>query len=173
MPSDEKVSEGKAAEVDEGTEQKSSAEGKQDDSASGSDNNHEEEEEEEDDDDDYSGGGEGGEGDGDLPEGTVKVDASRDINADPIHHDADVKACKLSNRVREQVVEIARQAIEQSSVQTSIAKYIKTQLDKELNPAWHCVVGREFGMSLSHSEDNLIYFYLGEVAFLVWQHSRE
>lgn len=171
MPGDEKVSEGKSAgveEEEEDTKQKSSAESKEDDSGSGSDNNNNDEEG-----DDYSGGGDDNDGSGDLPEGTVKVDASRDINADPIHHDADIKACKLSNRVREQVVEIARQAIEQSSVQTSIAKYIKTQLDKELNPAWHCVVGREFGMSLSHSEDNLIYFYLGEVAFLVWQHSRE
>jgi dynein light chain LC8-type len=118
------------------------------------------------------GGGEGKAGDDDdLPAGSRKTDASRDINANGAELKADVRSCKLGSRMKEQVLDFARQAIESSSVQTAVAKFVKTNMDKEFGPSWHVVVGREFGMSLSHGQDAVMYFYLGDIAVLVWQHS--
>ena len=149
---DEDGGEGKTQAVEDVEESK---EGKDEEEDEGSDGGYS---------DDEDGGGDGA----DLAPGSLRASV-RDINADAVELKADVRECKLSGRIREQVIELARQGIDQSSVQTGIAKFIKTQLDKEFNPSWHVVVGREFGMALSHADDNVMYFYLGTIAILVWK----
>ena len=109
----------------------------------------------------------------DLEPGTLKVDPTRDIAADAPETPVDVRECNLSNRVKEQVIDFARTAFEQSSVATAIAKYVKTQLDKEFEPTWHVIVGRDFAMAVSHVSEGLMYFYVGNIAFLVFKHAAE
>ena len=106
-----------------------------------------------------------------LEDGTLKVDPSREIGSESIEMPVRVVQSQLSNRVQEHIVDLAKQAMENSASPTSIAKFVKTQLDKEFHPAWHCIVGRNFGMAVSHVEDGLAYFYVGSVAFLVFKHS--
>ncbi len=136
------------------------------------------------DDDDGGYGGDDSEGGGGRDRGKqpaedesgqskVKVNASRDINASRATPEVDMRECKLPDRVKEVVVDLAQQALEQSSVPTAMAKFIKMQLDKDFHPSWHVVVGRDFGMCVSHAEASVAYFYVGELAFLVYKHSAE
>ena len=39
------------------------------------------------------------------------------------------------------------QALDKYNVEKDIAAYIKKEFDKKYNPTWHCIVGRNFGMS--------------------------
>lgn len=50
-----------------------------------------------------------------------------------------------------------------------IAAYIKKEFDKKYNPTWHCVVGRNFGSYVTHETKHFIYFYLGQVAILLFK----
>lgn len=34
---------------------------------------------------------------------------------------------------------------------------------------WHCIVGRNFGSYVTHETKNFIYFYLGQVAILLFK----
>lgn len=34
---------------------------------------------------------------------------------------------------------------------------------------WHCFVGRKFGSCVTHQDNNYIYFYIGQTAFLVFK----
>jgi hypothetical protein len=45
---------------------------------------------------------------------------------------------------------------------------IKKEFDKKYGPTWHCVVGRNFGSYVTHETKNFIYFYLGQVAVLLF-----
>ena len=36
-------------------------------------------------------------------------------------------------------------------------------------PTWHCVVGRNFGSYVTHEQKHFIYFYLGQIAILLFK----
>lgn len=50
-----------------------------------------------------------------------------------------------------------------------IAAFIKKEFDKKYNPTWHCIVGRNFGSYVTHETRHFIYFYLGQVAILLFK----
>ena len=66
-------------------------------------------------------------------------------------------------------IDIATQAMEKYSIEKDIAAYIKKEFDKKYSPTWHCVVGRNFGSYVTHETKHFIYFYLGQVAILLFK----
>ena len=50
-----------------------------------------------------------------------------------------------------------------------LAAFIKKEFDKKYNPTWHCIVGRNFGSYVTHEPKHFIYFYLGQVAILLFK----
>ena len=54
-------------------------------------------------------------------------------------------------------------------IRKDIAAYIKKEFDKKYNPTWHCIVGRNFGSYVTHETKHFIYFYLGQVAILLFK----
>eukprot|EP00591_Stephanopyxis_turris_P010187 CAMPEP_0195515422 /NCGR_PEP_ID=MMETSP0794_2-20130614/6494_1 /TAXON_ID=515487 /ORGANISM="Stephanopyxis turris, Strain CCMP 815" /LENGTH=101 /DNA_ID=CAMNT_0040643839 /DNA_START=104 /DNA_END=405 /DNA_ORIENTATION=+ len=56
-----------------------------------------------------------------LEDGTLKVDSSREIGSESIEMPVRVVQSQLSNRVQEHIVDLAKQAMENSASPTSIA----------------------------------------------------
>jgi len=50
-----------------------------------------------------------------------------------------------------------------------VAAFIKKEFDKKYNPTWHVIVGRNFGSYVTHETKHFIYFYLGQVAVLIFK----
>ncbi|MBN3287627.1 DYL2 protein, partial [Polyodon spathula] len=46
---------------------------------------------------------------------------------------------------------------------------LSVEFDKKYNPTWHCIVGRNFGSYVTHETKHFIYFYLGQVAILLFK----
>ena len=63
----------------------------------------------------------------------------------------------------------ALQALEKYNIEKDIAAFIKKEFDKKYNPTWHCIVGRNFGSYVTHETKHFIYFYLGQVAVLLFK----
>ena len=63
----------------------------------------------------------------------------------------------------------ATQALEKYNIEKDIATYIKKEFDKKYNPTWHAIVGRNFGSYVTHETRHFIYFYLGQVAILLFK----
>uniref|UniRef100_A0A2K6D0M4 Dynein light chain n=1 Tax=Macaca nemestrina TaxID=9545 RepID=A0A2K6D0M4_MACNE len=59
--------------------------------------------------------------------------------------------------------------LEEYNIEKDIAAHIKKEFDKKYNPTWHCIVGRNFGSYLTYEIKNFIYFYLGQVAILLFK----
>mmetsp|Transcript_109942 Transcript_109942/g.164454 ORF Transcript_109942/g.164454 Transcript_109942/m.164454 type:complete len:81 (+) Transcript_109942:220-462(+) len=45
----------------------------------------------------------------------------------------------------------------------------KRNLTKKYTPTWHVIVGRNFGSYVTHETKHFIYFYLGQVAILLFK----
>jgi len=60
-------------------------------------------------------------------------------------------------------------AMENYNIEKDIAAFIKKEFDAKFNPTWHCIVGRNFGSYVTHETKHFIYFYLGQVAVLLFK----
>ncbi|CAB0002386.1 unnamed protein product [Nesidiocoris tenuis] len=80
-----------------------------------------------------------------------------------------IKNADMSEEMQQDAVDCATQALEKFNIEKDIAAYIKKEFDKKYNPTWHCIVGRNFGSYVTHETRHFIYFYLGQVAILLFK----
>lgn len=80
-----------------------------------------------------------------------------------------IKNADMSEDMQQDAVDCATQALEKFNIEKDIAAYIKKEFDKKYNPTWHCIVGRNFGSYVTHETKHFIYFYLGQVAVLLFK----
>ncbi len=80
-----------------------------------------------------------------------------------------VKNADMSEDMQQDAIDISTQALEKFNIEKDIAAFIKKEFDKKYNPTWHCIVGRNFGSYVPHETKHFIYFYLGQVAILLFK----
>merc|ERR1712166_939590 len=80
-----------------------------------------------------------------------------------------VKNADMSEDMQQDAIDISTQALEKFNIEKDIAAFIKKESDKKYNPTWHCIVGRNFGSYVTHETKHFIYFYLGQVAILLFK----
>ena len=80
-----------------------------------------------------------------------------------------VKNADMSEDMQQDAIDISTQALEKFNIEKDIAAFIKKEFDKKYNPTWHCIVGRNFGSYVTHETKHFIYFYLGQVAILLFK----
>ncbi|KAL7063982.1 hypothetical protein AAHC03_04797 [Spirometra sp. Aus1] len=80
-----------------------------------------------------------------------------------------VKNADMSDEMQQRAVEIGQEALDKFNIEKDIAAHIKKSFDKEFNPTWHCIVGRNFGSYVTHESKHFIYFYMGQVAILLFK----
>ncbi|CAB54155.1 dynein light chain Dlc2 [Schizosaccharomyces pombe] len=80
-----------------------------------------------------------------------------------------IKAVDMSEKMQQEAIHAAVQAMEKFTIEKDIAAFIKREFDKKFSPTWHCIVGRNFGSFVTHESRHFIYFYLGTVAFLLFK----
>merc|ERR1711964_567649 len=51
-----------------------------------------------------------------------------------------------------------------------VAKMIKMEFDQKYKGSWHVLVGKHFGAFVTHEAKTLIYFNIGQAAFLIYRH---
>ncbi|VDL88643.1 unnamed protein product [Schistocephalus solidus] len=80
-----------------------------------------------------------------------------------------VKNADMSDEMQQDAVECSTQAMEKFNIEKDIAAYIKKEFDRKYSPTWHCIVGRNFGSYVTHESKHFIYFYMGQVAVLLFK----
>lgn len=80
-----------------------------------------------------------------------------------------IKNADMSEEMQQNAIDVATQAITQYNIERDIAAYIKKEFDKKYNPTWHCVVGKAFGSYITHESKHFVYFYLGQIAILLFK----
>jgi dynein light chain LC8-type len=80
-----------------------------------------------------------------------------------------IKNADMSDEMQQDAVDVASAALAKHGVEKDVAAHIKKEFDKKYNPTWHCIVGRNFGSFVTHETKHFIYFYLGQVAILLFK----
>lgn len=80
-----------------------------------------------------------------------------------------IKNTDMTEDMQQYAVDIATKAIELYNIERDIAAYIKKDFDIKFLPAWHAVVGRNFGSYITHEIKTFIHFYLGQVSIILWK----
>jgi dynein light chain LC8-type len=80
-----------------------------------------------------------------------------------------IKNTDMSESMQQEAIDCATQALEKFNIEKDIAAYIKKEFDKKHSPTWHCIVGRNFGSYVTHESKYFVYFYLGQIAILLFK----
>ncbi|VEU22957.1 DEKNAAC104279 [Brettanomyces naardenensis] len=75
----------------------------------------------------------------------------------------------MSDALQSKVFDLTEDALESNKKAVDIAASIKKSMDKAYGPTWHCIVGKNFGSFVSHESGNFIYFYVDNLAFLLFK----
>lgn len=80
-----------------------------------------------------------------------------------------IKAADMNLDLQQDCVNCATAALQRYSKHTEIAAFIKKEFDAKYSPTWHVIVGENFGSYVTHETKHFVYFYLGDVAVLIWK----
>ena len=75
----------------------------------------------------------------------------------------------MNEEMQQTAIDVANKALDKFNIERDVAAYIKKEFDKIFNPTWHCVVGRSFGSYVTHESKHFIYFYVGQLAILLFK----
>ncbi|KAI5959991.1 hypothetical protein KGF57_001991 [Candida theae] len=91
------------------------------------------------------------------------------VKSSQIVHLAILKAADLAEDIQLKIFDLANAAIQNYKIEKDIAAFLKKELDQVYGPTWHVIVGKSFGSYVTHEQGYFIYFYIGELAFLVFK----
>ena len=80
-----------------------------------------------------------------------------------------IKNVDMTEEMQGDAIATANEALDKFNIEKDIAAHIKKEFDRKHNPTWHCVVGRNFGSFVTHETQHFIYFYVGQIAVLLWR----
>uniref|UniRef100_A0A8C6A1S2 Dynein light chain n=1 Tax=Marmota marmota marmota TaxID=9994 RepID=A0A8C6A1S2_MARMA len=83
--------------------------------------------------------------------------------------DGDKNVDMLEEMQQDSVECAATQALEKYNIEKDIEAHVRKEFDKKYHPTWNCIVGRNFNSYVTHETKHFIYFYLGQVAILLFK----
>lgn len=82
---------------------------------------------------------------------------------------AEVKVAQMPEEMQEQAFKYAREALVKHSIEKDVAQFVKMKFDEEHKGTWHCIVGRNFGCSITHDTEFLVFFTIDQMNFLLFK----
>ncbi|KAL7411455.1 dynein light chain type 1-domain-containing protein [Mrakia frigida] len=82
-----------------------------------------------------------------------------------------IKNIDMSDDLAQEAVDVASAALEKYNIEKDIAMHLKKEFDRRYGGCWNCVVGKNYGSFVTHETKHFIYFYLGQIAILLWKSS--
>eukprot|EP00170_Pyropia_yezoensis_P004350 contig_17797_g4363 len=80
-----------------------------------------------------------------------------------------VKAADMAEDMQQEAINVAIEALAQHAVERDVARSVKTAFDAAYGPAWHCVVGRDYGSYVTHEVGAFVYFFVGGWSVLLFR----
>jgi len=101
-----------------------------------------------------------------MAEKTETKTAMTVTNTDP---KTTLKSVDMADEMRDDALATAKVAMKDYNVEKDIAQFIKKEFDGRYGNTWHCIVGRNFGSFVTHETKHFIYFYVGNLAVLLYK----
>ncbi len=75
----------------------------------------------------------------------------------------------MPEEMLEQAIEVSYQGLKKHNLDVDVAQYIKTTFDEKFDPVWMCVVGKNFGVYVTHQANYFAHFYIGQKAVVIFK----
>mmetsp|Transcript_36493 Transcript_36493/g.53501 ORF Transcript_36493/g.53501 Transcript_36493/m.53501 type:complete len:102 (+) Transcript_36493:149-454(+) len=83
-----------------------------------------------------------------------------------------IKKADMNAEVTTEAIEIITMQVDKSLQEKTFetaARNIKKLMDKKFGPHWHCIIGENFGMDVTHQKKNLILLYYMQMGILLFK----
>ncbi|CAH8439023.1 unnamed protein product [Dicrocoelium dendriticum] len=80
-----------------------------------------------------------------------------------------VKKCDMTDEMRDMALQLFNEAIEKCDNEKDICSYLKSGFDKEYQPTWHCIAGRDFASHVTYDLQNYIHFTHDNLSVLLYR----
>ena len=78
--------------------------------------------------------------------------------------------CEMDDDMKQNVETQVNRAMDlKDDTENCISEYIKKFFDFTYGPNWHCVVGKHFASYVTYQSKNYIFFYIGQMAILLYK----
>lgn len=75
----------------------------------------------------------------------------------------------MPKEMENEAQKVALDAMERLNTEQAMAHELKEHFDRKYSATWHCFVGRNFGSFVHHQTGHYIYFYIGQMGFLLFK----
>jgi len=80
-----------------------------------------------------------------------------------------VKTCDMPDTMLQAALGEAEYAFGTYNTEKEVAQSVRNAFVKKYNGVWHCFVGRNFGAYYIHEANHHVYFYMGQMAVLLFK----
>ncbi|CDS41791.1 dynein light chain [Echinococcus multilocularis] len=80
-----------------------------------------------------------------------------------------IRITDMTEEMQKMAVNTASDALESCHKLGDVAAFIKKSFDVQLYSGWMCVVGQSFGSQVTHQIQHYIYFFIRDLAILLWK----
>merc|ERR1711976_544363 len=91
------------------------------------------------------------------------------VRKESIMSDIKVKVGDMEDEMKEEAVHIALESIKKFSIERDIAEEIKKHFDTKYQPAWHCIVGKDFGSFVTHETKSFLFVTINDLNVMLWK----
>jgi dynein light chain LC8-type len=94
---------------------------------------------------------------------TVKYNLDgKEVQPKTVKHD-------IIEDLKKRAYDLAIESMSKYSVERDMADFIKLKFDEEFISEWHCVVGKDYAVSLTHESEHFIFFSIESTYFLLFK----
>ena len=75
---------------------------------------------------------------------------------------------EIDSSMKDTCVRLVDEALDKYTIEKDVATSVKKAFDEKYGGTWHCVVGRNFGCSVTHETKYLLFFQMEETYILMF-----
>ncbi|CAH1250425.1 dynein light chain LC6, flagellar outer arm-like isoform X2 [Branchiostoma lanceolatum] len=92
-----------------------------------------------------------------------------DEDSDPKEVKEDVKQCEMPDDMKQHAIDTAKPLVAKKKPHKEVASTLKKEFDEKYEPTWICIVGTDYGSSITHAKECFIYMYLNKTAIMLFK----
>ncbi|XP_066265227.1 dynein light chain LC6, flagellar outer arm-like isoform X1 [Branchiostoma lanceolatum] len=90
-------------------------------------------------------------------------------DSDPGDVKVNIKQCEMPDDMKDHAVATAKPLVAEKKPHKDIASALKKEFDGKYEPTFICIVGTDFGSSITHTKDCFIYMYMNKTAIMLFK----
>eukprot|EP01039_Chlorochromonas_danica_P006545 gene6545-7219_t len=97
------------------------------------------------------------------------ADATATTTAKTSNRKVKIHRSTLSEETTTSIISYLNEALDKSTIEKDVATFVKKKCDEHLSGTWHCVIGRNFGCSITHDTKYVLFLQVDQLHGLIFK----